>query len=97
MALLYLHLFRQQRDGNGYESSARKRDNGQYVGELTNGLAKRGLSGFPAFDRAPGSERGISLSFAQTVGAQAEGGAEAMFSEHRFGALVADHGYGEAV
>ena len=42
------------------------------------GLSERGLSGTFAFDPAPGSERGLSLSLTQTVGAQASGGANAL-------------------
>ncbi len=41
-------------------------------------LSERGLSGTFAFDPAPGSDRGLSLSLTQTVGAQASGGAYAL-------------------
>ena len=43
-------------------------------------MREQGVSGTFAFDPAPDSDRGISLSLSQTVGAQASGGADALFA-----------------
>ena len=42
------------------------------------GLAERGLSGTLAFDPAPNTERGLSVSLTQTMGGPSSGGADAL-------------------
>ena len=59
------------------------------------GLAERGLSGSLAFDPTPDSERGLTLTLVQTVGAQASGGADALLSQRHLGGLAANDGQGE--
>ena len=54
------------------------------------GLEERGLSGTLAFDPTPASDRGLSLSIAQTVGAQASGGADALFERTTLAGLGAE-------
>ena len=56
------------------------------------GMRERGLSGTLTFDPAPDSERGLSLSLAQTVGAQSEGGADALFERTTLAGLGAEQG-----
>ena len=53
------------------------------------GMRERGLSGTLAFDPAPETERGLSLSLTQTVGAQGEGGAAALLERHTLADLGA--------
>ena len=52
-------------------------------------FSERGFAGSLAWDPAPGSARGPSLSIAQTVGAQASGGVEALLGPQTAQALEA--------
>ncbi len=54
------------------------------------GLSERGLSGTLAFDPAPESGRGLSLSLTQTVGAETWGGAEALLERTTLAGLGAE-------
>ena len=54
------------------------------------GMRERGLSGTLSFDPAPDSERGLSLSIVQSVGAQATGGADALFERTTLAGLGAE-------
>ena len=56
------------------------------------GMRERGLSGTLTFDPAPETERGLSLSLAHTVGAQSEGGADALFERTTLAGLGAEQG-----
>ena len=51
------------------------------------GLRERGVSGTLAFDPAPGSERGLSLSLSQTVGARGDGGVDALLERSTLAGL----------
>ncbi|MCY4479509.1 MAG: autotransporter outer membrane beta-barrel domain-containing protein, partial [Rhodospirillales bacterium] len=75
------------------------------------GMRERGFSGSLAWDPRPDSDRGMSLSLTQTVGASASGGADALLGRETMAGLaandngeaepgsrlVADLGYGFAV
>ena len=54
------------------------------------GMRERSLSGTLSFDPAPDSERGLSLSIVQSVGAQASGGADALFERTTLAGLGAE-------
>ena len=54
------------------------------------GMRERSLSGTLSFDPAPDSERGLSLSIMQSVGAQATGGADALFERTTLAGLGAE-------
>ena len=54
------------------------------------GMRERGLSGSLAFDPAPDTERGLSLSLTQSVGAQGEGGVDALLERRTFADLGAE-------
>ena len=53
------------------------------------GMRERGLSGTLAFDPAPETERGLSLSLTQSVGAQSEGGVDALLERRTLAELGA--------
>ena len=57
-------------------------------------MREQGVSGTFAFDPAPDSDRGISLSLSQTVGAQASGGADALFERPTFAGIGAEQDEG---
>ena len=58
------------------------------------GLRDRGVSGSLAWDPAPGSDRGPSLTLTQTLGAQAAGGADALLGRQTLADLAAnDNGF----
>ena len=58
------------------------------------GLKDRGVSGSLAWDPDPASDRGPSLSLTQTLGAQAAGGADALFGRQTLDGLAAnDNGF----
>ena len=57
-------------------------------------MREKGVSGTFAFDPAPDSDRGISLSLSQTVGAQASGGADALFERPTFTGIGAEQDEG---
>ena len=54
------------------------------------GMRERGLSGTLAFDPAPDTERGLSLSLTQSVGVQGEGGVDALLKRRTFADLGAE-------
>ena len=54
------------------------------------GMRERGLSGTFAFDPSPNSGRGLSLSLTQSVGAQGEGGVDALLERHSIAGLGAE-------
>ena len=56
------------------------------------GMREGGLSGTLAFDPSPETERGLSLSLTQSVGAQGEGGVDALLERRTFGDLAAQEG-----
>ena len=56
------------------------------------GMRERGLSGTLAFDPSPETERGLSLEVTQSVGAQGEGGVDALLERSTFGDLAAEEG-----
>ena len=56
------------------------------------GMRERGLSGTLAFDLSPETERGLSLEVTQSVGAQGEGGVDALLERSTFGDLAAEEG-----
>ena len=56
------------------------------------GMRERGLSGTLAFDPSPETERGLSLEVTQSVGAQGEGGVDALLGRSTFGDLAAEEG-----
>ena len=56
------------------------------------GMRERGLSGTLAFDPAPDTERGLSLSLTQSMGAQSEGGADALLERQSLAGLGAEEG-----
>ena len=59
------------------------------------GLKDRGVSGSLAWDPDPASDRGPVLSLRQTIGAQAEGGADALLGRRTLADLAAnDNGFG---
>ena len=58
------------------------------------GLRERGVSGTLAFDPAPDSDRGLSLSLSQTVGAHGEGGVDALLERSTLAGLGGDDGPG---
>ena len=58
------------------------------------GMRERGVSGTLAWDPAPDSDRGLSLSLSQTVGAQASGGADALLARPTLAGLGADEDEG---
>ena len=53
------------------------------------GMRERGVSGALSFDPAPETERGLSVSLTQTVGARGEGGAEALLERQSLAGLGA--------
>ena len=53
-------------------------------------MRERGLSGTLAFDPAPDTERGLSVSLTQTVGAQGAGGADALLERRTLAGLGAE-------
>ena len=53
------------------------------------GMRERSVSGAISFDPAPETERGLSVSLTQTVGAQGEGGAEALLQRQSLAGLGA--------
>ena len=53
------------------------------------GMRERSVSGTLSFDPAPETERGLSVSLTQTVGAQGEGGAEALLERQSLAGLGA--------
>ena len=53
------------------------------------GMRERGVSGTLSFDPAPETERGLSVSLTQTVGARGEGGAEALLERQSLAGLGA--------
>ena len=58
------------------------------------GMREWGVSGTLAWDPAPDSDRGLSLSLSQTVGAQASGGADALFARPTLAGLGAEEDEG---
>ena len=54
------------------------------------GLRERGFSASLAFDPTPGSDRGVRLTLAQTMGAQATGGADALLARTTMAGLAAN-------
>ena len=58
------------------------------------GMRERGVSGTLAWDPAPDSDRGLSLSLSQTVGAQASGGADALLARPTLAGLGAEEDEG---
>ena len=58
------------------------------------GMRERGVSGTLAFDPAPDSDRGLSLSLSQTVGARASGGADALLARPTLAGLGAEEDEG---
>ena len=56
------------------------------------GMRERGLSGTLAFNPSPETERGLSLEVTQSVGAQGEGGVDALLERSTFGDLAAEEG-----
>ena len=54
------------------------------------GMREWGLSGTLAFDPAPDTERGLSFSLTQSVGAQGEGGVDALLERRTFADLGAE-------
>ena len=56
------------------------------------GMRERGLSGTLAFDPSPETEQGLSLEVTQSVGAQGEGGVDALLERSTFGDLAAEEG-----
>ena len=56
------------------------------------GMREGGLSGTLAFDPSPETERGLSLSLTQSVGARGEGGVDALLEHRTFGDLAAEEG-----
>ncbi len=57
-------------------------------------MREQGVSGTFAFDPAPDSDRGISLSLSQTVGSQASGGADALFERPTLAGIGAEQDEG---
>ena len=65
------------------------------LGHEASGFREFGLSGSLAFDPSPSSDRGLSLSLSQTVGASAPGGVEALYGRDTMAGLGgADDGAG---
>ena len=65
------------------------------LGHEASGFRELGLSGSLAFDPSPSSDRGLSLSLSQTVGASATGGVEALYGRDTMAGLGgADDGTG---
>ena len=65
------------------------------LGHEASGFREFGLSGSLAFDPSPSSDRGLSLSLSQTVGASATGGVEALYGRDTMAGLGgADDGAG---
>ena len=58
------------------------------------GMREWGVSGTLAWDPAPDSDRGLSLSLSQTVGAQASGGADALLARPTLAGLGAEEDEG---
>ena len=58
------------------------------------GMRERGVSGTLAWDPAPDSDRGLSLSLSQTVGAQVSGGADALLARPTLAGLGAEEDEG---
>ena len=58
------------------------------------GMRERGVSGTLAWDPVLDSDRGLSLSLSQTVGAQASGGADALFARPTLAGLDAEEDEG---
>ena len=58
------------------------------------GMRERGVSGMLSFDPAPDSDRGLSLSLSQTVGAPAAGGADALLARPTLVGLGAEEDEG---
>ena len=58
------------------------------------GMREWGVSGTLAWDPAPDSDRGLSLSLSQTVGAQAAGGADALLARPTLAGLGAEEDEG---
>ena len=58
------------------------------------GMRERGVSGTLAWDPAPDSDRGLSLSLSQKVGAQASGGADALLARPTLVGLGAEEDEG---
>ena len=54
------------------------------------GLRERGFSASLAWDPTPGSDRGVRLTLAQTMGAQATGGADALLARTTMAGLAAN-------
>ena len=54
------------------------------------GMREQGLSGTLAFDPSPETERGLSLEVTQSVGAQGEGGVDALLERRTFAGLGAE-------
>ena len=71
--------------------SAKVRASGLLTHEAQ-GMREGGLSGSLAFDLSPETERGLSLSLIQSVGAQDEGGVDALLERRTFGDLAAEEG-----
>ena len=71
--------------------SAEVRGRGLLAHEAS-GLKDRGVSGSFAWDPAPGSDRGPSLTLTQTLGAQAAGGADALLGRKTLADLAANDG-----
>ena len=72
----------------GRGTSAELRGRGLLTHESA-GFGDRGFAGSLAFDPAPGSDRGPSLTLSQTVGAQASGGMDALLRPETARALGA--------
>ena len=58
------------------------------------GMRERGVSGTLAFDPAPDSDHGLSLSLSQTVGAPAEGGGDALLARPTLAGIGAEEDEG---
>ena len=56
----------------------------------SSGFRDRGIAGSLSFDPRPDSDRGLSLTLSQTMGAQAQGGMDALLGQRHLGALAAN-------
>ena len=65
------------------------------VSHEAKGLGQQGLSGSLSFDPTPGSDRGLSFSLSQTMGAPASGGADALFERTTLAGLGGDDASGD--
>ena len=65
----------------------------------SSGFRERGVAGSLSFDPRPDSDRGLSLTLSQTMGAQASGGMDALLGQRHLGGsrrMTPDRGPGQA-